>query len=84
MAARQFIFGRDGIKKLIAHREPMLFLDRVTMNTIGVALVAESDDYPRDRLQVLEAMGQASALLIRQVRELKAQKLLRMEALVDL
>ncbi len=84
MTARQIIFGRDGIKKLIAYREPILFLDRVTMNAIGVSLDTESDSFRRDWLQLLEAMGQASALLICQVSDPKAQKLLRMEAPVDL
>lgn len=47
----------------------MLFLDYVTHNDIGVRLVAISrvQDRMPPRLHVLEALGQASALLLRQV-----------------
>lgn len=67
MPTRPVLLARDGIKKLIAHREPMLFVDRVIEHATGARLVAEADGVPADPLQILEAMGQASALLIRQV-----------------
>lgn len=60
--------GHD-IRRLIAHRKPFLFLDYATENVIGEHVVAvQNVKSPPSRLHVLEGLGQASALVIRQVR----------------
>lgn len=65
------LLGRTKLLALIAHREPILYVDRVVRNEAGRLLIAESAPGVADcRLRQLEALGQAAALLIRQVRSL--------------
>lgn len=62
------------IKKLIAHREPFLLVRHAVENRIGVVTttVARQNDHLDipSRLHMLEGLGQTSALLIKQVRQL--------------
>lgn len=59
------------VKKLLAHREPFLFIRHVIKNDIGKSITAVALQDTRlnipEQLHLLEGLGQASALLIRQV-----------------
>lgn len=70
----RIVLSGSQIKKLIAHREPFLLLRHATENVIGkrVTAVARQNDslIVPSRLHLLEGLGQASALLIRQVRHI--------------
>ncbi len=56
------------IRKLLPHRPPILFLERAVYYSNEQRLIAYSSHYPASRMRQLESLGQAGALLIRQVR----------------
>lgn len=60
--------GIADIRKLLAHRPPMFFLERAIYYGEEQRLIAYSTHYPANRMRQLESLGQAAALLIRQVR----------------
>lgn len=59
------------IKALIAHREPFLFVSHAVRNNVGSSITVVPKFAPERilpmYLQLLEGLGQTSALLIRQV-----------------
>ena len=59
------------IRRLLLHRPPFLFLDGAIENVICERVVAFYDSWTKRRrlarLELLEAMGQAGALVLRQV-----------------
>lgn len=69
---RRILLSERDIKRLIAHREPFLLIRNAIENEIGKRVTATArqplSDTTPTQLQLLEGMGQASALLIRQVR----------------
>jgi hypothetical protein len=71
--------GLADVRRLLAHREPFLFLDCAKENVIGKSIIGvmrlrADAEYPPSRSILLEAMGQASALVIRQVRDASSTK----------
>lgn len=67
----RILLSESQVKKLIAHREPFLFVRHAVENKIGerITVVARQNDELNvpTSLHMLEGMGQTSALLIRQV-----------------
>jgi hypothetical protein len=66
---------RPQILSLLAHREPFLFLDYAKDNVAGESVIGimriagdARGAVPPNRSTLLEGLGQASALVIRQVR----------------
>lgn len=61
------------VKRLLPHRDPFLFIDHALENMVGKSLVgvmkaSPSLRFPPPRSVLLEAMGQAGALVVLQVR----------------
>lgn len=71
-SAKSRVLSGAQVKKLLAHRRPFLFIDHAVENDIGKSIVGvmkagqNSQSLP-SRSVVLEAMGQAGALVVRQV-----------------
>lgn len=63
------------LRKLLAHREPYLLVSHAIDNILGksITVVASqtSNNFFPHQLQILEALGQASAVLIRQMPQYK-------------
>lgn len=77
--ARKILLSERQIKKVLAHREPFLLVHHAIENVIGekVTTVARQNDdltIP-SRLQILEGLGQTSALLIKQMPMYERQSL---------
>jgi hypothetical protein len=65
--------GLADVRRLLAHREPFLFVNCAKENVIGKSIIgimrlSADAECPPSRTILLEAMGQACALVIRQVR----------------
>ena len=71
-ALRRIALSEEAVLKLLPHRKPFLFVGHAVENTIGktISAVAKLTDNPMlsKELQILEGMGQTSALVILQVR----------------
>lgn len=63
--------SENQIKRLISHREPFLLLGQAVTNDVGdVVRVVSRQKLPHalnNRMHLVEGLGQATALLIRQV-----------------
>lgn len=74
-AAGRIVLNEAQIKSLIAHREPFLFIQHAIDNDIGKSITTVAQLRPGQilshQMQVLEGLGQTSALLLRQVRGLQ-------------
>lgn len=70
-AVRRVVLNEEAVLKLLPHRKPFLFVGHAVENTIGktISAVAKLTDHAMlsRELQILEGMGQTSALIILQV-----------------
>lgn len=68
---RANVLSKTNIYRLLLHRPPFLFINGAVENVIGRRVVAYHElQHGRemlDRFKLLEAMGQAGALVLRQV-----------------
>lgn len=66
------ILSEAQIKNLIPHREPFLFVRHAIQNEIGKSITTVARMTPgimlSTQMQMMEGLGQTSALLLRQVR----------------
>jgi len=72
MNASAQVLREVDIKRLLAHREPFLLVHHAIENIIGKRVTTVSRqgiaNVRPNSLQILEGLGQTSALLLRQVR----------------
>mmetsp|Transcript_654 Transcript_654/g.1182 ORF Transcript_654/g.1182 Transcript_654/m.1182 type:complete len:162 (+) Transcript_654:132-617(+) len=64
------------IRKVLRHREPFLFIDRIVYNDIGTSVAAQSilcENGKLTRLELLEAVGQACSLVLAQMELYKSR-----------
>lgn len=68
----KIVLSEAQIKNLILHREPFLFVQHAIQNEIGKSITTLARITPgtllSTQMQMLEGLGQTSALLLRQVR----------------
>lgn len=73
LRAARGILNRADIERLLAHRKPFLFITRAAQNVPGQSIVgfveeSPSLSFPPPQIFLLEALGQAGALVVKQVR----------------
>ena len=85
----EFPLDQEQVKKLIPHRDPMLFVDRILMQD-GDRIEIESDTHPDDPhfaghfpgspilpgVLIVETVAQAGAILVEMLGEVEAGKFL--------
>lgn len=74
LRAARGILSRADIEHLLAHRAPFLFITRAAQNVPGKSIVGYIEEspslpFPPPQIVILEALGQAGALVVKQVRD---------------